>query len=198
VAVHPEPGPPSDPFDFGIPPIQNSSAPDPLFNVDFGNFIDLLTGLNLGVGEQTLIREINVPHSPGFVDSYVATLSFNVSSQAKEIVNFSPLVHRRATLQIFLPYYLVETQGQNQGQGPPVFTQELVPLSSFFFFDDQGQGQGQGQGLGQPELVENALWHFTISAVHEETPVPEPATVFLLSTGLAGLICCGYRRRTAG
>jgi hypothetical protein len=29
-----------------------------------------------------------------------------ISSQAKEIVDFSPLVHRRATLQIFLPYYL--------------------------------------------------------------------------------------------
>jgi hypothetical protein len=32
-----------------------------------------------------------------------------ISSQAKEIVNFSPLVHRRATLQIFLPYYLFGT-----------------------------------------------------------------------------------------
>jgi signal transduction histidine kinase/CheY-like chemotaxis protein len=34
------------------------------------------------------------------------TLQGYISSQAKEIVNFSPLVHRRATLQIFLPYYL--------------------------------------------------------------------------------------------
>jgi hypothetical protein len=57
--------------------------------------------------QEEILRFPLIKHQAGFNPVADQTVVQDISSQAKEIVNFSPLVHRRATLQIFLPYYLV-------------------------------------------------------------------------------------------
>jgi hypothetical protein len=88
----------SGPYPYGLWGVELEGEVVALFN-DNGLFGHWQSDIQVNGREDLTQGPIK---SPGLK----AATNIVVSSQAKEIVNFSSLVHRRATLQIFLPYYL--------------------------------------------------------------------------------------------